>query len=164
MPRAWCYSDNVDTDVIIPARYLTTDDSDVLAAHVLEDLDPAFAGSVAPGDVVVAGHNFGCGSSREHAPIALKAAGVQAVVAASFARIFFRNAINTGLPVLTCPEAVAATRDGDELDIDTSQGMVRNITRDAEFEAESLPGFVSEIVAVGGLVPWVRAELGRTTQ
>lgn len=159
MPRAWRYGDNVDTDVIIPARYLTTDDAKVLAAHVLEDLDPSFATSVSPGDIVVAGENFGCGSSREHAPIALKAAGVGAVVASSFARIFFRNAINTGLPVLASPEAVAATHDEDELEIDPERGTVRNVTRDATFETEPLPDFVAGIVAAGGLVEWVRAEL-----
>ena len=159
MPKAWRYGDNVDTDVIIPARYLTTDDEQTLAHHALEDLDPTFAASVAPGDVVVAGENFGCGSSREHAPIALKAAGVGAVVAASFARIFFRNAINTGLPVLTSPEAVAATRTGDEVVFDVQRGTVHNVTREASFDAEALPAFVAGIVAAGGLVEWVRAEL-----
>jgi len=158
--RAWRYGDNVDTDVIIPARYLTTTDPDELAAHALEDLDPKFASKVQPGDVVVAGQNFGCGSSREHAAICLKAAGVSAVVASSFARIFFRNAINTGLVILTCPEAVAATEDGDEVAVDVESGLVSNRTKDLSFQVEPLPDFVMDIVRAGGLVPWVRARVG----
>ena len=158
--RAWCYGDNVDTDVIIPARYLTTSDPAELAAHALEDLDPTFASVVQPGDVVVAGDNFGCGSSREHAPLALKGAGVSAVVASSFARIFFRNAINTGLPVAVSPAAVAATQPGDEVVVDVMAGTVTNLTQGTIFDAEPLPGFVGDIVAAGGLVGWVRARLG----
>ncbi|MEO8323279.1 MAG: 3-isopropylmalate dehydratase small subunit, partial [Actinomycetota bacterium] len=118
MGRAFRYGDNVDTDVIIPARYLTTTDEKELAAHVLEDLDATFVERVSPGDIVVAGKNFGCGSSREHAPIAIKGTGVDGVVASSFARIFFRNAINTGLPIIECPEAVAGISEGDEVTID----------------------------------------------
>lgn len=156
MGKAWRYGDNVDTDVIIPARYLTTSDESILASHALEDLDAGFAGAVEPGDVVVAGENFGCGSSREHAAICLRAAGVSAVVAASFARIFFRNAINTGLAIVVCPEAVAATEHGDELEIDLDGGTVRNLTKGEEFAAEPLPAFVMEIVRAGGLVGWVR--------
>jgi 3-isopropylmalate/(R)-2-methylmalate dehydratase small subunit len=155
--KAWVYGDNVDTDVIIPARYLTTTDESELAAHALEDLDPSFASSVRPGDVVVAGVNFGAGSSREHAPIALRGAGVAAVIAASFARIFFRNAINTGLAILTCPEASAGTEDGDELEVDLDAGTVHNMTRDSTWSAEPLPDFVMDIVRSGGLVGWVRA-------
>jgi 3-isopropylmalate/(R)-2-methylmalate dehydratase small subunit len=157
--RAWVYRDNVDTDVIIPARYLTTSDEEQLAAHVLEDLDPSFAASVRPGDVVVAGANFGCGSSREHAALALRGAGVAAVVAASFARIFFRNAINTGLTIVTCPEAAGATRTGDELEVDAGAGTVQNVTRGLGWRTEPLPPFVQGIVAAGGLVPWVRRRL-----
>lgn len=160
MGRAWVYGDNVDTDVIIPARYLTTTDESELAAHVLEDLDPSFSSSVRAGDVVVAGANFGSGSSREHAPIALKAAGVSAVVAASFARIFFRNAINTGLAIVTCPDAVAETKGGDEVEVDVAAGVVRNVTRDLSWRAEPLPDFVMDIVRAGGLVEWVRARVG----
>jgi 3-isopropylmalate/(R)-2-methylmalate dehydratase small subunit len=156
MSRAWRYGDNIDTDVIIPARYLTTTDPSELAAHALEDLDPGFAASVQPGDVVVAGSNFGCGSSREHAPVALKGAGVSAVVATSFARIFFRNAINTGLPIVTCPELVEVTESGDELTIDVSGGVVENVTRGLSFTPEPLPAFILEIVNCGGLVEWVR--------
>lgn len=160
MPRAWRYGDNIDTDVIIPARYLTTDDVAELARHALEDLDGDFSTSVEPGDVVVAGDNFGCGSSREHAATCLKAAGVGAVVAASFARIFFRNAINTGLEVVTCPEAVAATDHGDEVSVDIATARVTNATKGLAFQGEPLPDFVMEIVRRGGLVPWVRAARG----
>ena len=159
MGRAWCYGDSVDTDVIIPARYLTTTDEAELAKHALEDLDPAFVSAVQPGDVVVAGSNFGCGSSREHAPIALKGAGVGAVVASSFARIFFRNAINTGLVIVTCPELVDVTDSGDEVDVDVAKGVVSNITKGQTFQAEPLPDFVLEIVESGGLVEWVKRRM-----
>jgi 3-isopropylmalate/(R)-2-methylmalate dehydratase small subunit len=157
--RAFRYGSNIDTDVIIPARYLTTTDAGELGKHALEDLDPTFVERVSPGDVLVVGSNFGCGSSREHAAIALKAAGVAAVVGESFSRIFFRNAINTGLPVATCPEAVAATEDGDEVEVDLASGSVRNVTRGRDFQAEALPPFVLEIASVGGLVPWVKERL-----
>lgn len=156
MGKAWRYGDNVDTDVIIPARYLTTSDESILAAHAMEDLDAAFASGVRTGDVVVAGENFGCGSSREHAATCLKAAGVSAVVAGSFARIFFRNAINTGLPIVVSPEAVAATEHGDELIVDLDAGLVRNVTKAGEYSIEPLPAFVMDIVRAGGLVGWVR--------
>jgi 3-isopropylmalate/(R)-2-methylmalate dehydratase small subunit len=160
LPRAWVYGDSVDTDVIIPARYLTTSETTELARHVLEDLDAAFAAEVAPGDVVFAGANFGCGSSREHAPLALKGAGVGAVVAESFARIFFRNAVNTGLPVMVCPAAIAVTKSGDEVDVDVAAQVITNRTRGRDFYADPLPEFVLAITRVGGLVPWVRARLG----
>lgn len=155
MGKAFCYGDHVDTDVIIPARYLTTDDAVTLAAHAMEDLDPAFASTVAFGDVVFAGENFGCGSSREHAPIALRAAGASAVVAKSFARIFFRNAINTGLSVLTCPEAVEATDPGDEVEVQAASGKITNVSKGLSFQAEELPAFIVSIVEAGGLVAWV---------
>jgi 3-isopropylmalate/(R)-2-methylmalate dehydratase small subunit len=154
--KAWRYGDNVDTDVIIPARYLTTTDPGDLASHALEDLDPSFATQVEPGDVVVAGENFGCGSSREHAAICLKAAGVSAVVAGSFARIFFRNAINTGLPIFESPEAVRDTSSGDEVEVDLERGVVVNVTKGREYQAEPLPEFVMDIVRAGGLVGWVK--------
>lgn len=163
MGRAWVYGDNVDTDVIIPARYLTTNDESELAQHALEDLDPTFVQGVHPGDVIVAGTNFGCGSSREHAPIALKGAGASAVVAGSFARIFFRNAINTGLPVLVCPEAMEATQSGDEIEVDASSSTVRNLSRGLQWSAEPLPEFVQQIVEAGGLVAWVRTRVGAGT-
>jgi 3-isopropylmalate/(R)-2-methylmalate dehydratase small subunit len=158
--RAFKYGDNVDTDVIIPARYLTTTDEAELAKHALEDLDPSFVSSVANGDVVVAGENFGCGSSREHAPIALKGSGVSAVVASSFARIFFRNAINTGLAIAVSPEAVAATDSGDEVEVDIEAGVVHNRTKGLSFASEPIPDFVMEIVRAGGLVNWVRSHRG----
>jgi len=156
MGRAWCYGDSVDTDVIIPARYLTSTDEQELAEHALEDLDPGFVSAVQPGDVVVAGSNFGCGSSREHAPIALKGAGVGAVVARSFARIFFRNAINTGLAIVTCPQLVDVTDTGDEIEVDVVNGLVTNVTKGQSFQAEPLPDFILEIVECGGLVEWVK--------
>ena len=162
--KAWRYGDNVDTDVIIPARYLTTSDEAVLASHALEDLDATFAAEVQKGDVVVAGENFGCGSSREHAATCLKAAGVSAVVASSFARIFFRNAINTGLPIVVSPEAVAATDHGDEVAVDLEAGTVRNATTGKEYSVEPLPEFVMEIVRAGGLVGWVRQRAGRPSE
>ena len=159
MARAFRYGHHVDTDVIIPARYLTSDDAETLAAHAMEDLDPSFATDVRPGDVVFAGDNFGCGSSREHAPIALKAAGASAVVANSFARIFFRNAINTGLPVLVSPDAVTATEAGDIVEVDTAAGTIMNVTKGSSFTAEPLPPFIVAIVEAGGLVPWVAGRL-----
>jgi 3-isopropylmalate/(R)-2-methylmalate dehydratase small subunit len=158
--RAWSFGDDIDTDVIIPARYLTSSDEEELGLHAMEDLDPGFADAVRPGDVVVAGRNFGCGSSREHAPMALRGAGVSVVVASSFARIFFRNAINTGLPVLVCPEAVQATETGDDLEINVSSGSIFNATKELRFAARPHPEFVLEIIERGGLVPWVRERLG----
>jgi 3-isopropylmalate/(R)-2-methylmalate dehydratase small subunit len=160
MGTVWKYGDGVDTDVIIPARYLTSTDEAELAKHALEDLDDTFASGVRPGDVVVAGANFGCGSSREHAPVALKGSGVSAVVASSFARIFFRNAINTGLPIVTCPEAVAASDAGDEIEVDVAAGLVRNVTKNKTYEAEPLPDFIMDIVRRGGLVEWVKSRVG----
>lgn len=159
MGRAFVYGDNVDTDVIIPARYLTTTDEAELAKHALEDLDPEFASTVKPGDVVVAGENFGSGSSREHAATCLKAAGVGAVVASSFARIFFRNAINTGLPIAVSPEAVADISPGDDVTVDVGAGTIQNLTTGRTFTSEPLPDFVMEIASAGGLIPWVRGRL-----
>ncbi|MDR1508883.1 MAG: 3-isopropylmalate dehydratase small subunit [Synergistaceae bacterium] len=159
--RAWVYGDNVDTDVIIPARYLSTSDPAELAPHCMEDIDASFAGSVKPGDVVVAGANFGCGSSREHAPIAIKAAGVSCVIAASYARIFYRNAINIGLPILECPEAASpgAVKSGDELKIDIASGRIENAANGRVFTSAPAPEFLRGIFAAGGLVPYVRERL-----
>lgn len=157
MGSAWVYGDNVDTDVIIPARYLTTSDERELAAHALEDLDSSFARGVAPGDVLFAGHNFGCGSSREHAATALRGAGVSAVIARSFARIFFRNAVNTGLVALVCEPAVDATERGDLVTVDVGLGEVKNHTRGATWVPEPLPDFIMDIVRAGGLTGWIRA-------
>ncbi len=155
--RVFKYADNVDTDVIIPARYLSSSESAHLARHCMEDLDPGFATSVRPGDFVVALANFGCGSSREHAPLALKASGVSCVVASSFARIFFRNAVNIGLPLLECPEAAEAASKGELLEIDLGSGSIRNLTRGCEHRAAGLPPFIREIVAAGGLIEYTRA-------
>jgi len=157
--RAWCFPDNLDTDQIIPARYLNTIDPAELAAHCLEDADPSFASGVAAGDVVVAGANCGCGSSREHAPLALKAAGVGAVVAKSFARIFFRNSFNIGLPILECPEAVAGIQAGDRVRVDLERGLVLNLTTGVQYQAQPIPPFMQKIVALGGLINYVRERL-----
>ncbi len=163
--RAWIYGDNVDTDVIIPARYLTTSDPEKLAPHCMEDIDTAFASTVKAGDIIVAGNNFGCGSSREHAPISIKAAGVSCVIAASFARIFFRNAINIGLPILECPEVCAPgmVNKGDELEIDLATGVITNRTNGRAFTAQPVPPFLRELFSVGGLVPYVRARLEKVS-
>ena len=158
--RAWKFGDNVDTDIIIPARYLTSTDPTELGAHCMTPADPDFPQKVRPGDFVVAGQNFGCGSSREHAPLALRGAGVAAVIAVSFARIFFRNAINIGLPIMECPQA-DAIRTGDELEVDPGSGLIRNLTRGEEYRATPLPPFLREIIEAGGLVPYVRREVRR---
>ncbi|NLN45061.1 MAG: 3-isopropylmalate dehydratase small subunit [Clostridiaceae bacterium] len=149
------YGTNVDTDVIIPARYLNTSDPVELAAHCMEDLDASFVTRVKPGDIVVAGSNFGCGSSREHAPIALKACGVGCVIAPNFARIFYRNAINMGLPILECAEAAEAINDGDEVEVDFDTGVIRDLTSGREFQARPFPAFIKRIIAADGLVGYI---------
>ena len=154
--RAFAYGDNVDTDVIIPARYLNTPDPRELARHCMEDLDAGFSASVRPGDIVVAGRNFGCGSSREHAPLALKACGVACVVAASFARIFYRNALNIALPILECPAAAAAIAAGDEVAVDFATGKISDLTRSQTFLAEPFPPFMRELIAAGGLAAYLK--------
>ena len=158
MPKAFKYGDNVDTDVIIPARYLNTSEPAELARHCMEDIDAAFAGRVCGGDVIVAGSNFGCGSSREHAPMAIKAAGVSAVIASSFARIFYRNAINIGLPILECPRAAAAISDGDDIKVDLASGAVTNITKNETYKAAPFPPFIRDIIASGGLLASLKEE------
>lgn len=157
--RAWVFGDNIDTDVIIPGRYLNTTDPQELAAHCMEGVDPEFPRKVRPGDIVVAGRNFGSGSSREHAPISLKAAGISCVIAQSFARIFFRNAINIGLPVLECPEAVEATQPGDELEVRLDTGEILNRRAGTVFRAKPYPPFMLELIRAGGLIPYTRARL-----
>ena len=154
------YGDNVDTDVIIPARYLNVSAPEALAAHCMEDIDADFVKRVKPGDIIVADKNFGCGSSREHAPIAIKASGIACVIAETFARIFFRNAINIGLPILECPEAAAKIKAGDQLSIDFSTGIIENLTRNESYKAEPFPPFMQEIIAEGGLVARTRKKLG----
>ncbi len=147
------YGRDVDTDVIIPARYLNTSDPAELAKHCMEDLDTTFVSRVNQGDIIVADENFGCGSSREHAPIAIKAAGVDVVIAKSFARIFYRNSINTGLAIMECPEAVDAIKDGQTVAVDTETGTITNVTTGEEFKAQPFPEFIAEIIEAGGLVP-----------
>ena len=146
------YGRDIDTDVIIPARYLTTSDPAELAKHCLEDLDTSFVERVQPGDIIVADENFGCGSSREHAPIAIKAAGVDVVIAKSFARIFYRNSINMGLPILECPEAADAISDGDVVSVDADTGAITDETTGAVFHAQPFPPFIQDIINEGGLV------------
>ena len=157
--KVYKYGDNVDTDVIIPARYLNAPSPDGLAKHCMEDIDASFATKVQPGDIIVGGANFGCGSSREHAPIAIRACGVRCVIAASFARIFYRNSINIGFPILECPEAAAAIQNGDEVSVDFDSGLIRDETTGAEFRATALPPFIGRIVEDGGLLPYLKARL-----
>jgi len=161
--RVHKYGANVDTDAIIPARYLNINDPGELAQHCMEDIDPDFASRVQLGDVIVATTNFGCGSSREHAPLCIKAAGVSCVIAKSFARIFYRNAINIGLPILECDEAVDGTDAGDELEVDLESGAIRNLTKGATFRAKPYPPFMLELMRAGGLVEYTKERLaGRT--
>ncbi len=153
--KAFKYGDNVDTDVIIPARYLNTPDPKELAAHCMEDIDAGFVKAVKPGDVIVAGRNFGCGSSREHAPISIKASGVACVIAASFARIFYRNALNVALPILECPEAAAAIAAGDTVSVDFETGRITDETSGQTFTAEPFPPFMRDLIAAGGLAAYL---------
>lgn len=150
--KVYKYGDNVDTDVIIPARYLNAPDEKSLASHCMEDIDASFASTVEPGDIIVAGANFGCGSSREHAPLAIKASGVKCVIAASFARIFYRNAINIGLPILECPAASDAISEGDVVSIDFDSGVITDETTGQTFQATPFPPFIQNIIAKGGLI------------
>ena len=146
------YGDNVDTDVIIPARYLNTSEPEELAAHCMEDIDTTFVSRVKQGDIITAGYNFGCGSSREHAPIAIKASGISLVIAKSFARIFYRNAINIGLAIVECPAAAEAVAEGDEVEADLDGGIIRDITTGQEFRTEPFPEFIQNIIENGGLM------------
>ena len=146
------YGDNVDTDVIIPARYLNTSDPKELAAHCMEDLDATFTARVQPGDIVIGGQNFGCGSSHEHAPIAIKESGISVVIAETFARIFYRNAINIGLAILECPEASRKINDGDEVEVDFNTGEIYNHTSGEKYKAQPFPPFIQEIISKGGLL------------
>jgi 3-isopropylmalate/(R)-2-methylmalate dehydratase small subunit len=158
--RVWKYGDNVDTDAIIAARYLNMSTAEELAPHCMADIDPTFAERVQSGDILVAGANFGCGSSREHAPLAVKGAGVSCIVAVSFARIFYRNAINIGLPILECPEAVRSTEAGHILDVDLASGTVANLDTGRSYHAEPYPAFLIQIIEAGGLIPYTRRRLG----
>ena len=152
------YPDNVDTDVIIPARYLNTQDAKELASHCMEDIDKDFVHKVQPGDVMVGGWNFGCGSSREHAPLCIKTSGISVVIAKSFARIFYRNSINIGLPILECPAAADAIAAGDLVSVDFDTGVITDETTGATFQAEPFPPFIQEIIAAGGLMNSIKAK------
>jgi 3-isopropylmalate/(R)-2-methylmalate dehydratase small subunit len=154
------YGRDIDTDVIIPARYLNTSVPEELAKHCMEDLDANFVSKIEFGDILVAEENFGCGSSREHAPIAIKAAGISVIIAKSFARIFYRNAINTGLPIMESPEAVDGIRDGDEVEVDADAGVIVNVTRGQTYRAQPFPPFVKDIIEKGGLIEAVRQKVG----
>lgn len=155
------YGANVNTDAIIPARYLNIPDPAELAKHCMEDINPDFVARVQPGDFIVATTNFGCGSSREHAPLAIKAAGVSCVIAKSFARIFFRNAINIGLPILECDEAVEETDSGDTLEVDLTKGKIKNLTKDRLFQAKPYPDFMLELISAGGLIEHTKRKLSK---
>lgn len=150
------YGDNVDTDVIIPARYLNTTDKKELASHCMEDIDKDFVNKVKSGDIMVAGENFGCGSSREHAPIAIKESGISLVIAKSFARIFYRNAINIGLPIIECPQAAEDIKNGDIVEADFDSGIIKNITAGKEYHSAPFPAFIQSIITAGGLVNAVK--------
>ncbi len=154
--RAWKMGANVDTDAIVPARHLNTWDPQELASHLMEDVDPEFRTKIKPGDIIVAGDNFGCGSSREHAPIAIKFGGISCVVAKNFARIFYRNSFNMGLPIFESPEAVDGTRPGDELEVDSQTGTIKNTTTGQTFHARPMPPFMQQLIEAGGLMNYVK--------
>lgn len=157
--KSWKFGDDIDTDAIIPARYLNTSDPDELARHLMEDADKDFPGKVRQGDIITAGKNFGCGSSREHAPIAIKAAGIQAVIAKSFARIFYRNAFNIGLPIFESPEASEGIREGNTVEIDADTGIIKNLTTGEQYRAKPIPPFMQELIKAGGLIEWTKKKL-----
>ena len=159
--KVWRFGDHVDTDVIIPARYLNAPEPSELAKHCMEDIDQSFAGTVQSGDIMVGGWNFGCGSSREHAPVAIQASGISCVIAASFARIFYRNAINIGFPILECPEASEAIKAGDIVTVDTETGKITDETTGQVFEAKPFPPFIQKIVESGGLLPYLKEKQGK---
>lgn len=159
--KAWKFGDHVDTDVIIPARYLVTADPETLGAHCMEDGDPDFAKKISQGDIIIGGENFGCGSSREHAPIAIKGAGISCVIAKSFARIFFRNSINVGLPIFVCPEAAERISQGDEVTADMEIGVISDETTGESWTVPAFPEYLRGIIAAGGLVPFVASGAGR---
>ena len=156
--KVFKYGNNIDTDVIIPARYLNTSDHQELAKHCMEDIDTEFIKNVSTGDIMVAGDNFGCGSSREHAPIAIKASGISCVIAKTFARIFYRNAINIGLPILECPEAADAISQGDTVEVDYTKGEIHNVTTGETFMATPFPDFIKEIINAGGLLNNIKGD------
>ncbi|HBJ1647512.1 3-isopropylmalate dehydratase small subunit [Clostridium botulinum] len=156
--RVFKYGDNVDTDVIIPARYLNTSNHKELASHCMEDIDKDFVDNVKDGDIIVANKNFGCGSSREHAPIAIKASGISCVIASTFARIFYRNSINIGLPILECDEAVENINNGDELEVDFSTGIIKNLSKNEQYKGEAFPEFMQKLIDNNGLIGYIRTK------
>ena len=156
--KIYKYKDNVDTDVIIPARYLNSFDAKELASHAMVDIDPTFASTVEKGDIIVAGQNFGCGSSREHAPLCLKTAGVKCVIAKSFARIFYRNSINIGFPIMECEEAADKTEKGDEVEVDFSTGVITNKTKNETYQSQPFPEFLQKMIDADGLVNYVNSK------
>lgn len=155
--KVFKYGDNVDTDVIIPARYLNATKGEELAKHCMEDIDKEFIKNVQDGDIIVAEKNFGCGSSREHAPLAIKCAGISCVIAETFARIFYRNSINIGLPIIECPEAARAIQDGDEVEVDFDSGIIKNKTRNESYKGQAFPPFMQNIISAGGLVNYINS-------
>lgn len=155
----WRFGNDIDTDAIIPARYLNTSDPEELAKHLMEDMDKDFPRKVKTGDIIVAGKNFGCGSSREHAPVAIKAAGIQAVIAKSFARIFYRNAFNIGLPIFESSEASEKIKEADEIEINADNGIIKNVTAHEDYKANPIPPFMQELIAAGGLVEWTKKKI-----
>ena len=156
--KVFKYGDNVDTDVIIPARYLNSSDPAELATHCMEDIDPTFVNRVHKGDIIVANKNFGCGSSREHAPLAIKASGVACVIAETFARIFYRNAINIGLPIIECPEAAKDIQDGDEVEVDFDSGIIYNRTTGKQYQGQAFPEFMQKIIKAEGLINYINEQ------
>lgn len=157
--KVWRFGDDIDTDAIIPARYLNTSDPKELASHVMEDADKDFPKKISVGDIIVAGKNFGCGSSREHAPIAIKAAGIQAVIAKSFARIFYRNSFNIGLTIFESTEASEKIKEGDIVEIDADSGVIKNLTSEEQYAAKPIPPFMQELIASGGLIEWTKKKI-----
>lgn len=157
--KVWRFGDDINTDLIIPARYLNTREPQELGAHCMEGVDPAFREKVTPGDIMVVGKNFGCGSSREHAPISIKACGIQAIIAKSFARIFYRNAFNIGLPIFESTEASDEIKEEDEVEIDGDSGIIRNITKNEEYKANPIPPFMQELISAGGLMEWTKKKI-----
>lgn len=157
--RVWKFGNNIDTDAIIPSRYLNTSDPKVLARHVMEDANKKFPTKVKSGDIIIAGANFGCGSSREHAPIAIKAAGIHAVIAKSFARIFYRNAFNIGLPIFELLEVSEKIKQGDEIEIDADKGIIKNITKNEQYTSKPIPSFMQELISGGGLIEWTKKRI-----
>ncbi len=154
--KTWVFGDNIDTDVIIPARYLNTSDENELAKHCMEDADPEFVNKISRADIIVAGYNFGSGSSREHAPIAIKASGISCVIAKSFARIFYRSSFNMGLPIFESEDAVNNIKEGDEIEVDTNTGIIKNITAGGEYRSNPIPEFMQELIAAGGLFNYAK--------